>query len=184
MQYRMISIKAWAWVGIGDRIGIGPGSNYNEGPKLGIGPGSMFRARDRIGIEILGIDPALAPTPKLLKFYLELNTFLLISIWRTFSNNKSVDKWQLNCIFLFTFLVLFSKRRISWLLFYLSKMPINANVSMIFFFMFIPQNNWKFKKRTQFLHAKSETNFFGKKWFDYLAICAPCTSYLATISTG
>ena len=59
MQYRMISIKAWAWVGIGDRIGIGPGSNYNEGPKLGIGPGSMFRARDRIGIEILGIDPSL-----------------------------------------------------------------------------------------------------------------------------
>ena len=59
MQYRMISIKAWAWEGIGDRIGIGPGSNYNEGPKLGIGPGSMFRARDRIGIEILGIDPSL-----------------------------------------------------------------------------------------------------------------------------
>ena len=59
MQYRMISIKAWAWVGIGDRIGIGPGSNYNEGPKLGIGPGSIFRARDRIGIEILGIDPSL-----------------------------------------------------------------------------------------------------------------------------
>ena len=54
-----ICIKAWAWVGIEDRIGIGPGSNYNEGPKLGIGPGSMFRARDRIGIEILGIDPSL-----------------------------------------------------------------------------------------------------------------------------
>ena len=66
MQYRMISIKtlhesikSWAWVGIEDRIGIGPGSNYNEGPKLGIGPGSIFRARDRIGIEILGIDPSL-----------------------------------------------------------------------------------------------------------------------------
>ena len=42
-----------------DRPGIGPGSNYNEGPKLGIGPGSIFRARDRIGIEILGIDPSL-----------------------------------------------------------------------------------------------------------------------------
>ena len=54
-----ICIKAWAWVGIEDRIGIGPGSNYNEGPKLGIGPGSIFRARDRIGIEILGIDPSL-----------------------------------------------------------------------------------------------------------------------------
>ena len=54
-----ICIKAWAWVGIEDRIGIGPGSNHNEGPKLGIGPGSMFRARDRIGIEILGIDPSL-----------------------------------------------------------------------------------------------------------------------------
>ena len=39
--------------------GIGPGSNYNEGPKLGIGPGSMFRARDWIGIGILGIDPSL-----------------------------------------------------------------------------------------------------------------------------
>ena len=55
-----ICIKAWAWVGIEDRIGIGPGSNYNEGPKLGIGPGSMFRAPDRIEIEILGIDPSLA----------------------------------------------------------------------------------------------------------------------------
>ena len=54
-----ICIKAWAWVGIEDRIGIGPGSNHNEGPKLGIGPGLMFRARDRIGIEILGIDPSL-----------------------------------------------------------------------------------------------------------------------------
>ena len=57
-----ICIKAWAWVGIEDRIGIGPGSNYNEGPKLGIGPGLMFRARDRIGIEILGIDPSLSKT--------------------------------------------------------------------------------------------------------------------------
>ena len=54
-----ICIKAWAWVGIEDRIGIGPGSNHNEGPKLGIGPGLMFRARDRIGIKILGIDPSL-----------------------------------------------------------------------------------------------------------------------------
>ena len=54
-----ICIKAWAWVGIEDRIGIGPGSIYNEGPKLGIGPRSMFRARDWIGIEILGIDPSL-----------------------------------------------------------------------------------------------------------------------------
>ena len=26
-----ICIKAWAWVGIEDRIGIGQGSNYNEG---------------------------------------------------------------------------------------------------------------------------------------------------------
>ena len=63
-----ICIKAWAWVGIEDRIGIGPGSNYNEGPKLGIGPGSMFRARDRIGIEILGIDPSL---PKMISFTFE-----------------------------------------------------------------------------------------------------------------
>ena len=66
MQYRMISIKtyhesikSWAWVGIEDRIGIGPGSNYNEGPKLGIGPGSIFRAQGRIRIEILGIDSSL-----------------------------------------------------------------------------------------------------------------------------
>ena len=59
MQYRMISIKAWAWVGIEDRIGIGPGSSFNEGPKLGIGPGSIFRARDWIGIEILRINPSL-----------------------------------------------------------------------------------------------------------------------------
>ena len=40
-----------------------------------------------------------------------------------------------------------------------------------FFFMFIPQNNWKFRKRTQFLLAKSETKFFWKKmiWlFSYM----------------
>ena len=40
-----------------------------------------------------------------------------------------------------------------------------------FFFIFIPQNNWKFIKRTQFLLAKSETNFFWKKmvWlFSYM----------------
>ena len=66
LQYRMISIKtqhesikSLAWEGIEDRIGIGPGSNYNEGPKLGIGPGLIFRARDWIGIKILGIDPSL-----------------------------------------------------------------------------------------------------------------------------
>ena len=57
-----IGIKAQAWVGIGDRIGIGPGSNYIEGPKLGIGPGSMYRARDRIRIEILRIVPSLVYT--------------------------------------------------------------------------------------------------------------------------
>ena len=56
-----ICIIAWALVGIEDQIGIGPGSNHNEGPKLGIGLGLMFRARDRIGIEILGMDPSLVP---------------------------------------------------------------------------------------------------------------------------
>ena len=52
-------MKAWAWVGIEDQIGIGPALNHNEGPKLRIGPGSMFRAQDWIGIEILGINPTL-----------------------------------------------------------------------------------------------------------------------------
>ena len=65
-----ICIKAWAWVGIEDRIGIGPGSNHNEGPKLGIGPGSMFRARDRIGIEILGIDPSLMGRQQQIEIFL------------------------------------------------------------------------------------------------------------------
>ena len=64
-----ICIKAWAWVGIEDRIGIGPGSNHNEGPKLGIGPGSMFRARDRIGIENLGIDPSLPRNMKIMLLF-------------------------------------------------------------------------------------------------------------------
>ena len=68
-----ICIKAWAWVGIEDRIGIGPGSNHNEGPKLGIGPGSMFRARDRIGIEILGIDPSLIPTNIYIQFFVNFD---------------------------------------------------------------------------------------------------------------
>ena len=65
-----ICIKAWAWVGIEDWIGIGPGSNYNEGPKLGIGPGLMFRARDWIRIEILGIDPSLGMTVNEIHFFL------------------------------------------------------------------------------------------------------------------
>ena len=54
-----ICIIAWVLVGIEDQIGIGPGSNHNEGPKLGIGPGSIFRAGDWPGIEILGLDPSL-----------------------------------------------------------------------------------------------------------------------------
>ena len=80
MQYRMISIKSWAWVGIGDRIGIGPGSNYNEGPKLGIGPGSNFRARDRIGIEILGIDPSLVASVTFSKCSVASVTFSKCSV--------------------------------------------------------------------------------------------------------
>ena len=42
------------------RPGLGPGSNFFEGPRPGPGPGSTFRARARPGLDILGLDPSLA----------------------------------------------------------------------------------------------------------------------------
>ena len=41
------------------RPGLGPGSNFFEGPRPGPGPGSTFRARARPGLDILGLDPSL-----------------------------------------------------------------------------------------------------------------------------
>ena len=43
------------------RPGLGPGSNFLEGPRPGPGPGSTFKARARPGLDILGLDPSLIP---------------------------------------------------------------------------------------------------------------------------
>ena len=117
--------------------------------------------------------------------HFSMNWYLSISIW-TFS--------KLRCIFtkinwlptsatafhsLFTFLVLFSKRQINWPLFHISKMPINVNVTMIFFSRLTIKIIDNSERGHNHHLKKSNRIFFGKKWFYYLAIHAPCTGYLA-----